>query len=85
MKKIKNETGSITTMVTVTIIFFITILSSAYMLMAVQRKAQLKSQLSTDTISDLNLVKTVMEDVLNNKKYNKWDTKYLCLFCVLEQ
>ena len=47
MKKIKNETGSITTMVTVTIIFFITILSSAYMLMAVQRKAQLKSQLST--------------------------------------
>ena len=47
MKKIKNETGSITTIVTVTIIFFITILSSAYMLMAVQRKAQLKSQLST--------------------------------------
>ena len=47
MKKIKNETGSITTMVTVTIIFFITILSSAYMIMAVQRKAQLKSQLST--------------------------------------
>ena len=47
MKKITNETGSITTMVTVTIIFFITILSSAYMLMAVQRKAQLKSQLST--------------------------------------
>ena len=43
----KSETGSITSMVTVTIIFFITILSSTYMLMAVQRKSQLKSQLST--------------------------------------
>ena len=43
----KGEAGSITSMVTVTIIFFITILSSAYMLMAVQRKSQLKSQLST--------------------------------------
>ena len=34
-----------------------------------QNDSTLKSQLSTDTISDLNLVKTVMEDVLNNKKY----------------
>ena len=44
---LKEEVGSITSMVTVTIIFFITILSSTYMLMAVQRKSQLKSQLST--------------------------------------
>lgn len=34
-----------------------------------QNDSTLKRQLSTDTISDLNLVKTVMEDVLNNKKY----------------
>lgn len=35
-----------------------------------QNDTTLKSQLSSDTISDLNLVKTVMKDVLNNKKYS---------------
>ena len=45
--KLKNEMGSITTMVTVTIIFFITILSAAYIISTVQRKAQLESELLT--------------------------------------
>ena len=45
--KLKNEIGSITTMVTVTIIFFITILSAAYIIGTVQRKAQLESELLT--------------------------------------
>ena len=34
-----------------------------------QNDSTLKSQLSSDTITDLNLVKTVMKDILNNKRY----------------
>lgn len=45
--KAKSQTGSITTIVTVTIIFFVTVLSNAYVIAALQRKVQLKKQLST--------------------------------------
>ena len=44
MKKIIEEKGSITTMVIVTVIFFLTILSSAYMVTAKARESQIKSQ-----------------------------------------
>lgn len=46
IKILKNEKGSITTVVLVTILFFITILSTAYAITSVLRQTQLKSQLN---------------------------------------
>ena len=47
IKILKNEKGSITTVVLVTILFFITILSTAYAITSVLRQTQLKSQLNS--------------------------------------
>lgn len=45
MKKIlKDNRGSITTVVTVTVLFFSVILSTAYMITSTNRKTQLKSE-----------------------------------------
>ena len=44
-RKINSEKGSITTVVTVTVLFFVTILSTSYAITATIRQSQLKSQL----------------------------------------
>lgn len=46
MKNLKSEKGSVATLVIVTVLFFVAILSSAYMIVATLRKGQLKNQLS---------------------------------------
>lgn len=43
-RELKSEKGSVTSVVLVTILFFITILSTAYIITSTQRKSQLKSQ-----------------------------------------
>ncbi len=45
-EKLRSERGSITSVVVVTVLFFITILSTAYMITATLRKSQLKSQIA---------------------------------------
>ena len=58
MKKIlKDNRGSITTVVTVTVLFFSVILSTAYMITSTNRKTQLKSEA---------IVKETYESPLNN-------------------
>ncbi len=50
MKKIKecikSDKGSVTTVVLVTMLFFVVILSTAYMVTATLRKSQLKSEIA---------------------------------------
>ena len=59
MKKVgdylKNDKGSIKTVVLVTVIFFITILSTAYMVTATLRKSQLKSEITAKEIYERDL------------------------------
>ena len=50
LKKVKNENGSITSIVLVTILFFIIILSTALMVTSTQRKSQLDSDLTLKQI-----------------------------------
>ena len=59
MKKIEDyltsNKGSITTVVLVTVIFFLTILSTAYMVIATLRKSQLKSEITAKEIYERDL------------------------------
>ena len=58
MKKIlRDNRGSISTVITVTVLFFLTILSTAYMVTSANRKAQIKSEL---------VAKETYEKPLNN-------------------
>ena len=58
MKKIlRDNRGSISTVITVTVLFFLTILSTAYMVTSANRKAQIKSEL---------IAKKTYEDPLNH-------------------
>ena len=58
MKKIlRDNRGSISTVITVTVLFFLTILSTAYMVTSANRKAQIKSEL---------VAKKTYEDPLNH-------------------
>ena len=54
---IKKENGAITAIVLVTVLFFVTILSTAYALISAQRRAQMQSEIT---------VKDVYEKALNS-------------------
>ena len=66
MKKIlKDNRGSITTVVTVTVLFFSVILSTAYMITSTNRKTQLKSELTARETYEkpLNNLDEIREEV----------------------
>ena len=67
MKKMENnlrsDKGAITTVVLVTVLFFLTILSTAYMITATLRKSQLKSEIAA---------KEVYERALKISQEGKW-------------
>lgn len=69
MKKIeryvKSEKGSITTVVVVTVLFFLTILATAYMVTATLRKSQLKSEITAKSVyeSDFNKIDEITDSL----------------------
>ena len=73
MKNFKSEKGSVVTLVIVTVLFFVSILSSAYMVVAALRKGQLKSQIEAKTVyeQDLGKVDKIVTD-LENKQNLVW-------------
>ncbi len=73
MRNLKSEKGSVATLVIVTVLFFVAILSSAYMIVATLRKGQLKNQLSVKETyeKDLNVVDEIVAE-LENKQNKKW-------------
>lgn len=58
---IKKEKGAITAIVLVTVLFFVTILSTAYALISAQRRAQMQSQITVKDVyeKDLNSVQEI--------------------------
>lgn len=75
MKKFKNEKGSVSTFVIVTVLFFVAILSTSYMVVAALRKGQLKSQIEAKAVyeQDLGKVDKIVTE-LENKQREKWPT-----------
>ena len=75
MKKVgnylKSDKGSITTVVMVTVLFFVTILSTAYIVTATIRKSQLKSEITAKEVyeKDFENVDEIITD-LRNVGYN---------------
>lgn len=69
IKILKNEKGSITTVVLVTILFFITILSTAYAITSVLRQTQLKSQLNSKEGYEKDIENV---DKIYNELTEKW-------------
>lgn len=65
-KILKSNKGSITTIVLVTILFIITILSTAYAITATLRKGQLKSQITTKDVysSDLDNINQIYNSLI---------------------
>lgn len=58
---IKKENGAITAIVLVTVLFFVTILSTAYALISAQRRAQMQSEITVKDVyeKDLNSVSEI--------------------------
>ena len=58
---IKKENGAITALVLVTVLFFVTILSTAYALISAQRRAQMQSEITVKDVyeKDLNSVQEI--------------------------
>ena len=52
---IKKENGAITALVLVTVLFFVTILSTAYALISAQRRAQMQSQITVKDVDEKDL------------------------------
>ena len=52
---IKKENGAITTIVLVTVLFFVTILSTAYALISAQRRAQMQSEITVKDVYEKDL------------------------------
>lgn len=73
MRNLKSEKGSVATLVIVTVLFFVAILSSAYMIVATLRKGQLKNQLSVKATyeKDLDRVDEIVAE-LERKQNTKW-------------
>ena len=69
MKKLKSENGSITSLVIVTVLFFVTILSTSYMVVNALRKSQLKSQINAKDVyeRDLKRVDEIVAEIENRK------------------
>lgn len=65
-KILKSDKGSIATIVLVTILFIITILSTAYAITATLRKSQLKSQITTKDVysSDLDNINQIYNSLI---------------------
>ena len=73
MKNFKSEKGSVSTFVIVTVLFFVAILSTSYMVVAALRKGQLKSQIEAKTVyeQDLGKVDKIVTD-LESKQNLVW-------------
>ena len=69
MKNLKSENGSITSLVIVTVLFFVTILSTSYMVVNALRKSQLKSQINAKDVyeRDLKRVDEIVAEIENRK------------------
>ena len=52
---IKKENGAITAIVLVTVLFFVTILSTAYALISAQRRAQMQSEITVKDVYEKDL------------------------------
>lgn len=63
--RLRSETGSITSIVLVTILFFITVLGTTYMITSTQRKAQIRSQISVRNVyeKDFTEVEKLYTDI----------------------
>lgn len=70
-KYIKSNKGSITTVVLVTVLFFITILSTAYIVTATLRKSQLKSEITAKEVYEKDL-KNIDEITEYLKRRSRW-------------
>lgn len=70
-KFIKSDKGAVTTVVLVTVIFFLTILSTAYMVTATLRKSQLKSDIAAKEVyeKDFNNIDEISNSL---KRNNGW-------------
>lgn len=76
MKKMENnlrsDKGAITTVVLVTVLFFLTILSTAYMITATLRKSQLKCEIATKEVyeRDFDHVDEIGESLLRDSRWS---------------
>lgn len=70
-KYIKSNKGSITTVVLVTVLFFVMILSTAYMVTATLRKSQLKSEITAKEVYEKDL-KNIDEITEYLKRRSRW-------------
>ena len=70
-KCIKSDKGAVTTVVLLTVIFFLTILSTAYMVTATLRKSQLKSDIAAKEVyeKDFNNIDEISNSL---KRNNGW-------------
>ncbi len=66
-KRFKSQRGSITTVVLVTVLFFVTILSTAFMVVSTNRKGQIKSEAVTKSTYEKDIDRT-NQIVANIKK-----------------
>ena len=66
-KRFKSQRGSITTVVLVTVLFFVTILSTAFIVVSTNRKGQIKSEAVTKSTYEKDIDKT-NQIVANIKK-----------------
>lgn len=87
MKKIgkyfKSDKGSITNVVLVTVLFFITIVSTAYMITATLRKSQLKSQIAVKETyeKDFNNIDEITDSLIRWWNYRWSENTKLLLLC----
>ncbi len=54
-RNLKKENGSITVVVLVTVLFFVTILSTAYVVVSAQRRAQMQSEITAKDVYEKDL------------------------------
>ena len=69
-KYLKKNNGSVSTIVTVTIVFFVMILSAAFTVMSGIRKSQIKSQLVVKEMyqNEMDSELEIQENLINSTK-----------------
>ena len=69
-KYLKKNNGSVSTIVTVTIVFFVMILSAAFTVMSGIRKSQIKSQLVVKEMyqNEMDSALEIQENLINRTK-----------------
>lgn len=69
-KYLKKNNGSVSTIVTVTIVFFVMILSAAFTVMSGIRKSQIKSQLVVKEMyqNEMDSALEIQENLINSTK-----------------